>query len=200
VLQDKPDLTCELETSDARDVALSGFVYIVSTRRSPLYSQQIRLAGQYHMQAEIGEFKVSSWQVCHPGATVGYRIEGPQGTVAYMPDHEPVLGAVRFLPDREWISGISVADGVDMLIHDSQYTDDEYANRIGWGHSSMKQAMEFTKIAQAKMLVPFHHDPTHKDADLEAMYFDAVSEVKPDFPVIPAKEGDTIHVATGLVV
>ena len=44
VLQDKPDLTCELETSDARDVALSGFVYIVSTRRSPLYSQQIRLA------------------------------------------------------------------------------------------------------------------------------------------------------------
>jgi len=153
-----------------------------------------------HMQAEIGEFKVSSWQVCHPGATVGYRIEGPQGTVAYMPDHEPVLGAVRFLPDREWISGISVADGVDMLIHDSQYTDEEYANRIGWGHSSMKQAMEFTKIAEAKMLVPFHHDPTHKDAELEAMFFDAVSEVKPDFPVIPAKEGDTIDLATGLVV
>jgi phosphoribosyl 1,2-cyclic phosphodiesterase len=153
-----------------------------------------------HMQAEIGEFKVSSWQVCHPGATVGYRIEGPQGTVAYMPDHEPVLGAVRFLPDREWISGISVADGVDMLIHDSQYSDEEYANRIGWGHSSMKQAMEFTKIAEAKMLVPFHHDPTHKDAELEAMFFDAVSEVKPDFPVIPAKEGDTIDLATGLVV
>jgi hypothetical protein len=39
VLQDKPDLTCELDTPDARDVALSGFVYVVSTRRHPLYGQ-----------------------------------------------------------------------------------------------------------------------------------------------------------------
>ncbi len=147
-----------------------------------------------HLDVEIGEFRVSSWQVCHPGQTVGYRIAGPKGSVAYLPDHEPVLGAVRFLPDRDWISGMAVADKVDMLIHDSQYTDAEYAERRGWGHSSMRQAMEFARIAEAGMLVPFHYDPTHKDDELEKMLQDAIAEVKPAFPVLPAREGATLDV------
>jgi phosphoribosyl 1,2-cyclic phosphodiesterase len=143
---------------------------------------------------EIGEFKVSSWQVCHPGPTVGYRIEGAHGTVAYMPDHEPVLGGVRFLADRDWISGMSVADKVDLLIHDSQYTEEEYAHRLGWGHSSMKQAMEFARIAEVGALAPFHHDPTHKDDDLERMLQSAIDQVRPGFPVTPAMEGLTLDV------
>ena len=147
-----------------------------------------------HVNAEIGEFIVSSFQICHPGPTVGYRITGPEGTMAYLPDHEPVLGAVRFLPERDWISGISVADKVDLLIHDSQYTDEEYKNRVGWGHSSMKQAMEFARIAEVGALAPFHHDPTHTDEDLEFMLNTAIEAMSPDFPVLPAKEGMVLEV------
>jgi len=141
------------------------------------------------MDAEILEFRVTSALVAHPGPTVGLRISGPQGSVAYMPDHEPVLGALRLLPDRDWISGMSVAQEVDLLIHDSQYTDDEYISRMGWGHSSMRQALEFARMAEIGHLVPFHYDPTHSDDDLDGMFKQILSEVAPSFPVNPAKEG-----------
>jgi len=147
------------------------------------------------MSAQIGEFHVTSCQICHPGPTVGYRIEGGGKSLAYMPDHEPALGAVRFLADRDWISGMTVAREVDMLIHDSQYTDQEYLARLGWGHSSMKQAMEFARIAEARCLVPFHYDPTHKDAELETMLSEEIASVNPAFPVVPAREGLTVNLS-----
>jgi phosphoribosyl 1,2-cyclic phosphodiesterase len=146
------------------------------------------------MDEQIGEFRVQSSLVCHPGPTVGFRISGARGSVAYLPDHEPMLGAAKFLEDRGWISGMGIAQAVDMLIHDSQYTDDEYLSRVGWGHSSMTQAMEFARIAEAGTFVPFHHDPAHKDDDLDRMYRSAIGELKPRFPVTPAKEGDTLRV------
>jgi phosphoribosyl 1,2-cyclic phosphodiesterase len=146
------------------------------------------------MDVDILEFRVSSILVAHPGPTVGIRIEGPQGSLAYMPDHEPVLGALRFLPDRDWISGMSVAQNVDMLIHDSQYTDTEYVSRIGWGHSSMRQALEFARMAEVGHLVPFHYDPRHTDDDLDHLFAEILSEISPAFPVDPAKEGTDLIV------
>jgi len=101
---------------------------------------------------------------------------------------------VRFLPDRSWISGMSVASGVDMLIHDSQYTDEEYLSRVGWGHSSMKQALEFARIAEVGHLVPFHYDPTHGDDALERMLQENITAMSPRFPVTPAREGESLNV------
>src|SRR3990172_9270339 len=72
---------------------------------------------------DIGEFRVSTGLVCHPGPTVGYRISEPEtGVLTYLPDHEPALAALRFpsLP-REWTSGGTLAAGADLLIHDGQY-------------------------------------------------------------------------------
>lgn len=143
---------------------------------------------------QIGEFRVSSRMICHPGPTVGYRLVGPTGSLAYMPDHEPAIGATRLLPDRDWISGAEVAKEVDLLIHDAQYTDEEYAARIGWGHSSMKQAMEFARMTEARHLVPFHYDPTHGDEALERMLGENIAAVNPAFPVTPAREGVTMEV------
>jgi ribonuclease BN (tRNA processing enzyme) len=146
------------------------------------------------MDEQIGEFRVTSRPVCHPGPTLGYRIESSKESLAYLPDHEPVLGAVRFLSDRDWISGMSLAKDVDVLIHDSQYTDEEYAVRIGWGHSSMKQSMEFARIAEARCLAPFHYDPSHGDQELEEMLSETIYIMKPSFPVVPAREGLTMKV------
>ena len=159
---------------------------------------QLYIHNSSDMSAQIGEFHVTSRQICHPGPTVGYRIESNGQSLAYMPDHEPALGAVRFLADRDWISGMSVAQGVDVLIHDSQYTDEEYRARLGWGHSSMKQAMEFARIAEAKCLVPFHYDPTHKDGELQEMLNQNIAEVNPAFPVVPAREGMNMKLGTRL--
>ena len=59
--------------------------------------------------------------------------------------------------------------GVDVLLHDAQYTEDEYLQRVGWGHSSIEQVVTLARRSGVKQLVLFHHDPKHTDADLELM-------------------------------
>ncbi len=137
----------------------------------------------------IGEFRVSADLVCHPDPTVGYRIGSPGGTVAYLPDHEPALGARRFPIAAEWTSGHGLARGVDVLIHDTQYTEEEYAQRVGWGHSSVPQTFAFARLAGVRTLVPFHHDPSHDDRALDTIFGEAVKTLRPPFEVSPAMEG-----------
>ncbi len=147
-------------------------------------------------EVDIGEFRVSAELVCHPGPTVGYRIKSAEGRVlTYLPDHEPALGVLRFpsLP-REWTSGAKLADGADLLIHDSQYTSAEYACHCGWGHSSLTQTLAFGSLTEVRRLVPFHHDPSHTDTDLDRLMFEAMQESKPAFEVVPGIEGSTIAV------
>ena len=104
--------------------------------------------------------------VVHPGPTVGYRINDGRTSFAYLPDHEPALaGAIEGRP-MEWLSGASIANGVDLLIHDAQYFEDEYEERIGWGHSSVADAVAFTHAVDARRLVLFHHEPRHADGSL----------------------------------
>ena len=147
-------------------------------------------------EVDIGEFRVSAELVCHPGPTVGYRIKSAEGRVlTYLPDHEPALGVLRFpsLP-RDWTSGAKLADGADLLIHDSQYTSAEYACHCGWGHSSLTQTLAFGSLTEVRRLVPFHHDPSHTDTDLDRLMFEAMQESKPAFEVVPGIEGSTIAV------
>jgi phosphoribosyl 1,2-cyclic phosphodiesterase len=140
---------------------------------------------------EIGEFRICSALVCHPGPTVGYRITGPRNKVlTYLPDHEPALGALRFpsLP-RAWTSGGTLAANADLLIHDSQYSAAEYPGHCGWGHSSLDQTLSFATQAEAKRLVPFHHDPYHTDTDLDLLMSQAIDLAKPAYQVTPGIEG-----------
>jgi len=86
---------------------------------------------------EIGEFRIVSQLVIHPNPTVGYRITRNDKTATYLPDHEPMLGALTFPRSPEWTSGYALAEGADLLIHDTQYTREEYQARVGFGHSSI---------------------------------------------------------------
>ena len=86
---------------------------------------------------DVPGLKVTSAMVCHPGPTVGYRLDDGSGTLTYLPDHEPALGARHFPDPPAWTSGFDLAAGVDVLIHDAQYSDAEYAERPGWGHSAV---------------------------------------------------------------
>jgi phosphoribosyl 1,2-cyclic phosphodiesterase len=90
--------------------------------------------------AQIGPFRMSAELICHADAAVGYRLVSPEGSLAYLPDHEPALGVRDFPGSPDWTSGAALADGVDVLIHDAQYTDAEYSKPVGWGHSSLSQA------------------------------------------------------------
>jgi ribonuclease BN (tRNA processing enzyme) len=140
-------------------------------------------------QFTIGEFTISSAPVVHMDPTVGYRIESRGKAVTYLPDHEPALGANGFPVEAEWTSGYSLAAGADLLIHDAQYTTDEYQERIGWGHSSMPQAFTFARLAEVKHFVPFHHDPTHSDGDLDRLFDEQMRAEPLPFECTPATEG-----------
>ncbi len=140
---------------------------------------------------EIGEFQISSALVCHPDPTVGYRIVSNGAALAYLPDHEPALGVLNFPIGADWTSGHALAAGVDLLIHDAQYTPAEYEARVGWGHSSVQHALEFAALCGVKQLVPFHHDPAHSDDDLDRLMTETIRSMNPSFVVTPGMEGGT---------
>lgn len=135
----------------------------------------------------VGSLTISGQAVIHPGPTVGFRISGPAGTVAYLPDHEPALGAPTFPLEPEWTSGHELAADADLLIHDAQYTEEEYPAHVGWGHSSIEHAWAFARQARVKRLVTFHHDPGHDDDELDAIISDLDTRDGPE--VIGGREG-----------
>jgi phosphoribosyl 1,2-cyclic phosphodiesterase len=139
---------------------------------------------------EVPGFTVHTALVCHPGPTVGYRLEGANGSLAYLPDHEPMLACSRFADSPEWCSGLEIAAEVDVLVHDAQYTDTEYEQRVGWGHSTLNHALAFARLANVKHLMAFHHDPAHDDDTLDA-FFAETSDRHENFTFVPAREGMT---------
>jgi phosphoribosyl 1,2-cyclic phosphodiesterase len=106
--------------------------------------------------------------VVHPGPTVGFRIETESASFAYIPDHEPALVGIDGR-SIDWISGAALAEGVDLLFHDAQYLEEEYETRIGWGHSSVSDAVAFGRAVRARRLLLFHHEPRHSDESLEQL-------------------------------
>ncbi len=139
----------------------------------PVHLQDIPSRPKFHDVPDddwkIGGTKVSAKPVSHRGPTVGYRLEENGQALAYIPDHEPALGVDLRSVEPEWISGHAVANGVEVLLHDAQYTEEEYPIRIGWGHSSVAHVAAFAAVSDVRRLVMFHHDPMHSDDQLESM-------------------------------
>ena len=114
---------------------------------------------------EIGGIKVMSRIVPHVGSTVGYRAEWNGRSVAYISDHQqPFDGSFRATD-----GAMELVRGVDLLIHDSQYTQEEFPAKYNWGHCTVEYAVWLAVQARVKTLALFHHDPTRDDEALDAM-------------------------------
>ena len=98
----------------------------------------------------------------HPGRATGYRLEYGDHAIAYVTDTE-------HRPDELDRHVLALADGVDLLIYDGNYTDDEFAARVGWGHSTWQEGIRIAEAANAKRLAIFHHDPAHDDKFLDGV-------------------------------
>lgn len=118
----------------------------------------------------IGSLQVTADMITHPGSTLGYRLTQGHKTVAYLSDHEPAFGSGEIPKDPEWVSGFALSHEADVLIHDAQYTDEEYSRRVGWGHTSLTQLGDFARLVEARRLVTFHHDPAHSDDELDLFH------------------------------
>jgi ribonuclease BN (tRNA processing enzyme) len=133
--------------------------------------------------------------VLHPGPTLGFRLETGSSSLAYLPDHEPALaGIAGRSPD--WISGGALAAGADLVLHDAQFLDEEYDARIGWGHSSVDDAVAFCNAVDARRLVLFHHEPERSDHALELLQDRARALTGDDqLPPMLAREGMVIELS-----
>ncbi len=94
---------------------------------------------------EIGPARISAASVTHRGPTLGYTISEGDTKLAYIPDHEPALSGEIDGLDEDWISGFDLARDASLLIHDGQYSDAEYPQHVGWGHSSISHALSFSR-------------------------------------------------------
>ncbi len=120
---------------------------------------------------ELNGARIRAEAVTHRGPTLGYRVTDSDGTaVTYISDHEPGLGAPLESLEPEWISGFDLARNADLLIHDCQYTDEEYPEHVGWGHSRLSDTLTFGRRVEAQRIMLFHHDPLHSDEFLDRFF------------------------------
>ncbi len=144
--------------------------------------------GQVELQEVVPEqsvpigsdITVTPFRLHHPGGAVGYRIRIGEVDIAYVTDHEHPVG--RVAPDI-----LAAVYGVDLLVHDAQYSRDELRQgKTGWGHSAWEDVIDLARAAQVQQLFLFHHDPTRTDEELrvrESLAQDLFS------PVRVAREG-----------
>ncbi|MBI1909374.1 MAG: MBL fold metallo-hydrolase [Deltaproteobacteria bacterium] len=112
----------------------------------------------------IPPFTIESVRLNHPGMTLGYFITLPsKKRIAYITDREPLSRFRHHTTVKNESPLIRNLQGVDLLIHDGQYLDQEYASHKGWGHSSISDLLKLARQVEAKHLVIFHHDPAHDD-------------------------------------
>ncbi|MGI8662293.1 MAG: MBL fold metallo-hydrolase [Acidimicrobiales bacterium] len=163
----------------------------------PVRFSELRGTYRFHDVADtdvaVGDAKVKVRTVAHVGDTNGYRIELGGASVAYISDHqEPMDGAME-VP----ASALELADDVDLLIHDAQYTPAEFAEKRHWGHCTVDFAVKVARESGARRLALFHHDPSHSDDAVDHMLERALATRGPgcDLEIVASAEGLTINLA-----
>lgn len=147
---------------------------------------------------EVEGFSVHAREIPHKGGrTFGYRVSDGEHSVAYLSDHNPGAmgdGPGGFGAYHE--AALALAKGVDALIHDGQYTAEEFPARRTLGHSAVDYALGLAEAAGVGQLVLFHHDPRRTDDELDVI---ACSTASSSVPVTVAHEKQTLRLAEAAV-
>jgi len=165
------------------------------------------------ISVDLGDgLKVRTKYLNHPILCLGYRFDYQGKSIVTAFDHEPFRNLFPTDPQdpnyseeaafegeeaakEENEKMLNFCNGADILIHDAQYTAEEFEKHLGWGHSSYNYAMEVASRSNVKKLVFFHHDPNYKDNKLESIEEQCKNDAKgKSFDIIMAREGLQIEV------
>ncbi len=139
----------------------------------------------------VGDAKVRVRNVPHIGPTVGFRIELDGHTIVYVSDHQqPLDGGMDIAPQV-----LELCDGADLLIHDAQFTPEEFIVKAHWGHCTVDYALHVAAEAGVRRLALFHHDPSHDDGCVDRLLSETRDKAATTCieEVIAASEGLTLH-------
>ncbi|TAN53796.1 MAG: response regulator [Methylococcaceae bacterium] len=126
----------------------------------------------------IGHFEIKSILLNHPGTCLGYRITHNGRSICYITDNELYpADAPLHNPEHEERLDRFVA-GADILITDCTYLDEEYATKMGWGHSRPREVAALADRANVRSLHLFHHDPSQDDAAIDRKLAQAVQHLQ----------------------
>jgi phosphoribosyl 1,2-cyclic phosphodiesterase/DNA-binding response OmpR family regulator len=122
---------------------------------------------------DVGDIRVTAQYLNHPALTLGYRLEADGATIVYSTDHEP-YSTQRAEGNPVPVAGEEARharflSGADLVIHDAQYTADEYPAKRGLGHSTVEYAVDTAASAGVRRLALFHHDPMRSDEAIDQL-------------------------------
>lgn len=139
----------------------------------PVRTDELPGAIRFHEIADssfdIGRARVTARLIPHIGPTLGFRIELDGVTIAYLSDHQqPLDGGFQIAE-----SALELAEGADLVIHDAQYTVDEFKQKAHFGHCTIEYAILVAARAGARQVALFHHDPVHDDDTMDRLTAEA---------------------------
>src|SRR5262245_35656926 len=170
----------------------------------PVTLEQLDATIRFHdlveSQFAIASARVITQYLNHPAVTLGYRLEADGVAVVYAVDHEPHGRALTGEPavHHEDQRHVAFLSGADLVIHDAQYTIEEYPKRMGWGHSPAEWAVDYAVAAGAKRLALFHHDPLRDDDAVDRLVGicrQRVAAAGGRLEVFAAAEGQVVELA-----
>ncbi len=136
----------------------------------------------------VGGIGVKARPVPHIGHTLGFRVEADGRSLAYISDHQAPVD--RRTVDKQVLD---LCEDADLVVHDAQYTDDEFVGLAGWGHSTEAYAVRVASEAGARRLMLFHHDPAHSDKQIDRMLTHARHVASRQLEVSAASEGMSVN-------
>jgi ribonuclease BN (tRNA processing enzyme)/DNA-binding response OmpR family regulator len=150
---------------------------------------------------DIDDIKISTHYLNHPALTLGYRLEADGAAVVYACDHEPhsrMLATGNGEITGQDLRHAEFVNRADLLIHDAQFTAEEYPAKIGWGHSTVEYAVNLGQYAEVKRVALTHHDPLRDDDAIDRLLASVRARLRenacsPD--VFAAAEGQVVEVA-----
>ncbi len=181
-------LSTELQRSAVRQRALFDGVHFPV--RAADVPARVTFLSETHAPIRAGSATIRRVLLNHPGGAQGFRIDDDDGhSLAYLTDNE-LSPPGEIQTSRDALARF--AEGVDMMIHDAQYVEDDMPAKLGWGHSILTDVLQLAHDASARRVVAFHHDPARDDRALDALGAHAehwLRERKSHTTAVVAQEG-----------